>query len=462
MTSMKLRAHVTGLTAFSVFGGAFSMASGNPAAPVSSHPATPVKLQQPANDMSGLDGPYFTGDWSGLRTQLATEGITPYIDYTSIVVGNPSGGLRQVGPKYAQDINFGLTFDMQKLVGWDGAVLNINSVDRVGKTIRPDVGSVYDPVQIYGGQTITLYNVTLEQKFCDDLGSIKLGRLSPGDDFAESPLYNYYVNNGIDGQIRAVIDDTRFATYPFASWGARLRFDPTSEFNIQTGLFQVSDHYVDRNFNGVNFGIHGSDGVQLVQQFGWTPEFDNRPVEASSHGADPKAVNSPTVMRGLPRHYFIGGYWSNSDYSQFGTSVKARISYGFYGHADQMVYRADPNRDLGLTLFGTFAYAPQENISIIPFQLSGGALYEGLVPVRPKGTTIFGIVYGDFSNNYAQSVLQPLGGTPSTEIDLEFGYRVQVTDFAYVQPGTQDIVRPGGTGNIPDAVIFGAQVGLTF
>jgi porin len=216
----------------------------------------------PSVSKSSTDGLYWsgsnlTGNWGGLRSQLEDEGVTPYVVYTSIISGNPSGGIRQAGPKYAQDINFGLTFDMQRLVGWEGATINVNSVDRVGKTIRPDVGSVYDPVQIYGGQTITLYNLTLEQKFWNDLGSVKIGRLSPGDDFAESPLYNYYVNNGIDGQIRAIIDDTRFATYPFASWGARLRFDPDAEFNVQTGLFQVSDHYVDRNFNGVHFGING-------------------------------------------------------------------------------------------------------------------------------------------------------------------------------------------------------------
>jgi porin len=403
--------------------------------------------------------PSLTGNWGGLRSQLEDEGVTPYVVYTSIISGNPSGGIRLAGPKYAQDINFGLTFDMQKLVGWEGATINVNSVDRVGKTIRPDIGTVYDPVQIYGGQTITLYNLTLEQTFWNNLGSVKIGRLSPGDDFAESPLYNYYVNNGIDGQIRAIIDDTRFATYPFASWGARLRFDPSPEINIQTGIFQVSDQYVDRYHNGVDFSVKGSDGIQVVQQVGWTPEFNKQPVPADP---DAQATSFAPVMRDLPGHYFIGGYWSNSDYSQFGTPVKTRTSYGFYAHADQMIYREAPGRDLGLTVFGTVAYAPQPNISIIPFQLSGGALYQGLVPTRSKDMTILGIIYGNFSDDYATAVSQPLGGFPTSEVDFEFGYRVQATEFAYVQPDVQYIVSPGGTGNIPNAFIIGAQLGLTF
>ena len=460
MTFAKFLGRAVGVTVFFMPGGSLFAGSEGGITDISVPPAAPVKAAE-ASPWS--TGPYLTGDWGGLRPQLEGEGVTAYSAYTSIAIGNPSGGIRQDGPKYAQDLNLGLTLDLQKIVGWEGATININGIDRIGKTIKPEVGSVYDPVQIYGGQTYTLYNATIEQKFWNDIGLIKVGRLSPGDDFAESPLYNYYVNNGIDGQIRAIIDDTRFATYPFASWGTRLRFDPSPEFNIQTGLFQASSRYVDRSFHGARFAIDGSDGYQAVQQFGWTPEFDKQPVEAApAPGADPKAIAGAPVLRGLPGHYFAGGYWSNSDYSQFGTPVKTRISYGFYAHGDQMVYREAPGSDLGLTVFGTVAYAPQQNISIIPFQLSGGALYLGLVPARPKDMTIFGVIYGNFSNDYARFVTPPLGGHATSETDFEFGYRVQVSAFAYVQPDVQYIVRPGGTGNIPNAVIVGAQFGLTF
>jgi len=407
-------------------------------------------------------GAWLTGDWGGEREQLASDGITPYVFYTSIVAGNPIGGHEQVGPRYAQDISFGLTFDMQKLVDWDGATININGIDRFGKTIRREIGSVYDPVEIYGGQTLFLYNVTLEQKFWNDMGSFKIGRFSPGDDFATSPLYGYYVSNGIDGQIRAVIDDTRFATYPFASWAARLRFDPTPEFNIMTGVFEISDQLTNHDRHGVNFGINDQDGTQIVQQFGWTPEFAKEPVDPPA-SRDAKSMTSAPKSVGLPGHYFIGGYFSNSDYAQFGTDIRTRLSYGFYAHADQMVYRPSRESDTGVTIFATAAYAPQPNIAILPFQLSGGAIYQGLLPARPKDATILGVIYGNFSNDYADSVSASFGGAnPTEEIDWELGYRVQFTDFAYIQPDVQVITNPGGSGTIPDAVVFGAQIGFSF
>jgi porin len=420
-------------------------------------------LEVPPLDSPFWNGSYLTGGWSGVRSELEDEGVKPYAFYTSIIAGNPVGGLDHVGPRYAQDVSFGLTFDLQKLAHWNGATINISGIDRFGQTVRPEVGSVYDPVEIYGGQTLFLYNVTLEQKFWDGRGAFKLGRLSPGDDFATSPLYGYYVSNGIDGQIRAVIDDTRFATYPFASWGARLRFDPSPEFNMLTGVFEVSDQLFNHDRHGVNLGISGQDGTQLVQQFGWTPEFNKQPVEPlAPAGKEAQTGTGPPKMLGMPGHYFVGAYWSNSDYNQFGTTETRRLSYGFYAHADQMIYREAPGSNLGLTLFGTVAYAPQQNISILPFQLSGGALYQGLLPSRPQDVSVLGVIYGQFSDQYAEFVTQPRGGTPTSEIDLELGYRLQLTDFAYIQPDVQYIVQPGGTGNIPNAIVLGAQIGLTF
>ena len=408
------------------------------------------------------NGPYLTGDWGGTRTRLENDGITLYLNYTSIAASNVSGGVRQGGPEYSQDVNPGVTLDMHKLVGWDGATINLNGVDRIGHTIRPDVGSIYDPVEIYGGQTFTLYNATLEQKFLNDTGAVKIGRLSAGDDFAESPLYNYYVNNGIDGQIRAVIDDTRFKTYPFATWGARLRFDPSPDFNIQTGVFQASDQATNRWRHGVDFELRGSGGVLLVQQFGWTPEFAQGGGPAPASGAFVSPITSSRTADGLPGHYFVGGWWSNSNYPQFGTDVLARISYGFYAHGDQLVYRAAPGSSVGLDLFGTAACAPQPNISILPLQLSGGALYQGLLPDRPNDASIFGVIWGNLSDDYASALEPQIGGRATNEVDLELGYRIQASAFAYAQPDIQYIIQPGGTGNIPNSFILGAQFGLTF
>jgi len=416
-------------------------------------------VEKTSSLQSWLDGKYLTGDWGGERKQLLDEGVTPYVYYNAIVAGNPWGGISQACPQYAQDMNFGLTFDMQKLVGWTGGTFNINGVDRIGNTIRPDIGNLYDPMQLVGGSTIYLYNITVEQEFWNNKGSFKFGRLSPGDDFASSPLYGYYLNNGIDGQVKAIVLDTRFATYPYPVWGGRLRFDPSPEWNSMTGLYQVYDRMFDSHLHGLNFSIDG--GYSLVQQFAWTPEFDKRPVQDSGSRGNVTKEVSASQMRGMPGHYAFTGYWSNSNYSQFGTSATTRLSYGFLLQADQMVYREAPGSDLGLTLWATFAYAPQQNISLIPVEFSGGAVYQGLLPTRPQDQTIFGFIYGNFSSNYSNTIINIGGGNPTAETVLEWGYRINPTKFSYLQPDLQYFIKPYGTGNIPNAVVLGIQFGLT-
>ena len=74
--------------------------------------------------------------------------------------------------------------------------------------------------------------------------TLKLGRFSASDDFNASPFYGYSLNNGIDGDIRNVLFDTRFSAYPFPVWAAAFFYDPTPEFNLKLGVFQTSQGHV--------------------------------------------------------------------------------------------------------------------------------------------------------------------------------------------------------------------------
>lgn len=426
-------------------------------------PATPEPPKT-----SWWDGDYATGDWFGLRSDLHDEGVDFFGFYNAIVSGNPVGG-KSASAAYADDFYFGLKLDLEKLVGWNGATFTVSGVNRDGRSIQPELGSIYDPMQLVGGQAIFLYGMFLEQKLLDNKLSIKLGRLGASDDFATSPLYGYYLSNGIDGNIRAVLFDTRFSAYPFATWGARLRIDPTPEFNAMVGIYQVSSRMFDRNYHGVDMSIQSGDGFLLLGQVGWTPEFfkkdvptaDGKSVVDGKSVADAKTIQ-PTTRKGLPGHYFIGGYWSSWDYPQFGQASTTPNSFGFYAHADQMVYQEAPGSEQGLTLFTTFTLAPQEEISIIPFQANGGAIYQGLIPTRDEDRTILGFIYGQYSNDYANSVQQAGGGRPKYELVFEAGYRIQLNKWAYIQPDIQWVINPGGTGDIPNGLVLGAQFGLRF
>lgn len=420
-------------------------------------------------------GETLTGDWWGMRNMLDAEGIEFSGSYTNNIAGNPVGGVGQ-GFTYTDNIGFGVALHLDKLIGWPGMTVTISGLNRDGTSLSQEyIMNQFTVQQVFGGSAVMFYALAFDQKFWDDKISLKFGRFATGDDFASSPIYWLYMNNGIDGNPQALPVNTQFSAYPWAVWGARLRVDPTPEFNAMFGLYQVSDRIFVRNYHGLDWSMRSDDGVQLIWQFGWTPEFFKRPVEktATNDGkmiadgksvAEGKSFKAPvsTEMKGYPGHYWFGVYYSPWDFPQFGTSDRADNSYGFYWHADQMVFQETPGSDQGLTAWTAFVYSPQQNIAKVPFQVNGGLVYKGLIPTRDEDFTALGVIYGKFSSNYARTVADAGNGYPEYELVFEANYKIQITRFAFVQPDIQWVINPGGTGNIPNALVLGAQMGVTF
>jgi len=404
-----------------------------------------------------LDGKYATGTWGGLRDTLEEHGVEFFGYYTADIAGNPVGGRKEGGFTYVDDFYFGFNFDLEKLLGWPGGHFTISGVNRDGRSLTEEyVGSQYNSQQVYGGQNVFLYQVYLDQHFFDDKVSLKLGRFGASDDFNASPIYGLYMNNGINGDIRNILFNTQFSAYPFSTWAARVRIDPTPEINAQVGVFQTWRDVFDNTHNGLNWGIRSEDGVFLVAQFGWTPELFKREVPGSADG------KSGPQLKGLPGHYWVGAYYSPWDYPQFGRVEAADKSYGFYVHGDQMVYRESWNSDQGLTVWAASGISPQESVAIMPFQVNAGLVYKGLFEGRDEDRTTLGLIYGRFSRDYAGTVKTQGQGDPRYELVLEAGHRFQIAKWAYIQPDVQYIIRPGGTGGIGDALVVGAQIGVTF
>src|SRR5215469_1556156 len=98
-----------------------------------------------------MQQPYMTGDWGGLRTKLADEGILLRAHYLSETAGNPTGGLRQ-GTQYAQQIDFGADLDLGKLIDLQGGVVHVTFTDRQGQSLAADdVGNLISEQEIFGG-----------------------------------------------------------------------------------------------------------------------------------------------------------------------------------------------------------------------------------------------------------------------------------------------------------------------
>ena len=253
---------------------------------------------------------FMTGDWGGLRRRLQRAGIEVFAFENSIFNGNVTGGIHPGHATIVSDFYAGFRLNLEKLVGWNGGSFVISGIDRAGEDLTNKyVGSIYSVQQMVGGQRPFLYQVYLQQKLADNKVTLKLGRFGASDDFNASPFYGYSLNNGIDGDIRNVLFDTRFSAYPFAVWAAALFYDPTPEFNMKFGFFQTSKGMFDNTQHGLDWSIRNEDGYTAIAQFGWSPEFYRQPI-----GSAPDGKGSTPLMKGMPGHYNIGMTYSQWDF----------------------------------------------------------------------------------------------------------------------------------------------------
>ena len=402
---------------------------------------------------------YVTGDWGGIRERLFASGVEPFGFYNSILNGNVSGGTHPRHGTYVDDLFVGVKFDLEKLFHWRGGLFVLSGINRNGDDLTTNyIGSIYSTQQSVGGQRPFLYQVYLQQKLLENKVTLKLGRFGASDDFNASPFYGYSLNNGINGDIRNVLFDTRFSAYPFAVWAAALFYDPSPEFNLKFGIYQTADDQFENDDNGLNWGIEGSDGYTAIAQIGWSPQFCMRPVDPPADGK----AGATLLMKGLPGHYWIGFTYSEWDLYQRFEGGFENHSYGFYANADQMFLQEAPGSDQGLYAFLAAGYYPQTSIAIVPFQVNAGFNYKGLFPTRNNDRTMLHFIYGRFSEDYARSARRPGGRLAESEKVIEVAHRFQITPWSYFQPDIQYVIDPGGTGDISDAVVIGAQMGVTF
>jgi porin len=183
-------------------------------------------------------------------------------------------------------------------------------------------------------------------------------------------------------------------------------------------------------------------------------------------------------------NYKLGIWWDGSSYRDFGSQVLGpaapnlgvvpqvmRSNYGFYGLFDQVVIRfSSPDEKIlrGIGVTGCVQGAPDQERSRMPLFCEAAILARGIFAQRPRDVAGFGVFFGQFSSDLrdAQRLAQrvnPAIGAQDYETVLEWNYTFRFRNGAFfIEPDIQYIIRPGGTGNIPNALVVGAQVGFNF
>ena len=391
-----------------------------------------------------------TGDWGGLRTKLEQNGVKITFQYFSNIAGNPVGG-REQGFTYTDSLNLAIDFDLEKLVCWKGGMFHFVFTDRDGTSLtKKYIGNIFTVQQIYGPtETYRLTEMTIEQSFDGDVWNLRAGRY-PADEFATSPLYCVFMNNGFCGYPGGVAQNLNMPYFPVPAWAGRVRWKPRPELLVQVGGFEVNPTLADTH--GFDWSTSGSTGTAVVGEL-WYVCGDGAP--------------------GLPGHYKLGGWYQSIDaaaaqrgpapagvggLSAFSRRIAASGGAdkgGVYALVDQNLVEGKPGTGTdgapsGLTVIGgaSWGQGPTTTNDVAAF---GGVILNGMFPGRPFDTQGLALTWASFT-----------APGETYEMVVEWNYGIEVTKWLTFQPDFQWVVRPGAKGEIPNAFVIGGQVVLDF
>ncbi len=410
-----------------------------------------------------MDGPYATGNWGGFRDRLEHAGVTFSGGYTTDLLGNPVGGQKK-GFANFQWLELKLSFDLEKFIGWKGGRFVASVLDVAGQDLSSHyIGNFFTVSQLETSMnTFVLYDLFLEQRLWDDRIRIKAGRFSAGEDVGRLSILGLYVNGASDSHPLGLEGNFIFPTPPKPTWTALVEVKPTKDLALKYAIYQTNRWYRLPDTHGWDFSIRPNDGISMVWEADWRPNLALPwGGQITSPSEDGKGMTSSAAAT-FPGEYRFGVYYSNFDYQDFDSEAVTRDNFGFYWFGQQQVWQERPGSEQGITLWATFTLSPQERIAQFPFTVGGGASWVGLVPGRDKDIALLGSYYGTISPYYADAQAENGQGYPTEEWALELSYRIQFTPWLYIQPDLQWIIRPGGTGDTPNALVLGGEIGVTF
>lgn len=429
------------------------------AAQAQSPPSGPSPSGQSSSSLSSwLQGQYMTGDWGGTRSALEAKGVTLRAGYLSESAANPVGGLRQ-GAAYTHQLDAGFDLDLGKLINLSGGKIHILFTERAGQSLAAQsIGSIISVQEVFGsGQNVRLAELSYEQSLMGDRLNAKLGWIHASDDFASSPLFCYFQNNGFCGQV-AIVINSGFTIFPSGSWGSVVKASVHDAFYLKAGVYEVNPT-LPLAANGFKLGTSGATGVIVPGEIGWQP------------------LLGPAA---LPGHYRLGGYYDTSDASYLGSPLGGppstmRGRWGFYFQADQMLLRtgsgstqgSGPGQDQGLTVLGVAAYAGPDT-ALLQSYWQFGFLQRGTFAGRDLDTIGLAVSQVRVSSqlvsaqNLANAQIPGSVAVQSAETAIELNYRAQLTPWSTVMPNIQYVMQPNAVTTIPNALVLGLQVKLTF
>jgi len=416
----------------------------------------------PVFGMPGTDAGDFryrtqlSGDWGGLRTDLARHGFFFDLYTTSAYQDVASGGLK-TGNTSIQNTQLSINVDTGRAGLWPGGIFHVSLESRYGSSSPQNTFTVGSSVPQYTGLAFpgpyfvhdvlpTEYFLlqSLTPKFAVILG--KANVLIHADQTFFGNDYKYYFAN-----LNFNKNPIALNFYNTSSLAAIGVWTPSQRITVSAGVYDPNsqaNNLATKAFDRVNiygitifsYKIGGLPG-QSWAQYNWTnkPKIDlTSPFGQLSPSQVPQAVG---VLLGTPSSQVLPLNYKGMSWVTIGNFAQYLCVKDHPGAVAEKLGSGQPLRGVGL--LGRIGYAPKET-NPITRDASVALFANGLSDHRPNDSFGLGIYHNGISQPLKNDFARLTGATATVknENGLEVFYDFAITPAIRLIPSYQHIWNP--------------------
>ena len=383
----------------------------------------------PAATDSVWERDQLTGDWGGLRSDLAKHGLDIEIRNSHFVQKVTSGGANpDADAEYGVKLDTFVNIDASKLFGsWDGLYISAHIESRDGNDVLADAGGVvlpntplmYPLPGNYDGTDVTSFFAT--QMLFDGKAAVLAGKLGSMD--VLQGLFPHAVDYGMDGFMNAnsmmsILSWGRWLTlsqYGVAGW--------TYAHDLPSTGFIIAGHDTTTTTWDVNDSFSDGVGVMVFHRFVYNTEKLGYVYVGGGGSTKDYVSTDPVDWTILP------GVGIESDKEDNPWDLAVYVYQEFWHHAD------DKNRRAHFFVGGTVG---DDNPSFSDWDVFANFQAFGPFDARPHDRMGFAAHYYHFADDIVSLVSEiPSENMRDDSWTLEAFYNYQITPWLHATPSIQ-------------------------
>jgi carbohydrate-selective porin OprB len=386
---------------------------------------------------------YLLGDWGGARTRLEEQkGVKFDFFYVSDLLANPKGG-EQTATGWNR-VRGTMDIDFHKLIGAKGLTFHVTGLWQGGVNLGGSyLGSISNPSGLVSAHTTRLDSFWLQQELFDGKFTIRAGQFAGMDFYGVQNYGGNYLMEPLDYAFGNLF--TNYESFdPAAGPAAEIKIAPIKQFYFRfAGMSGNHDPY-GSDTNG--FGFTAKNNAVFLDEVGFLVDQPG--------GKNPKEKYYPGL-------YKVGSSFNGGPFLNPLTGLYEKKNYLVYFMGNQAIFRPNAGSNKGLDVHFGYDFAPT-SVNKINRQVTGGFIYNGLIPKRGKDAVAFGFVYSNVSDNFSNASSLLGGPTFGSEKAFEINYLTQVTPWLMWQPVVQIYSDLGANTHNGTGVVAGFRTKVTF